>query len=161
MLASVCGTHCLLLMISLLWAGTGLHLRMTKHPLRTKFPPTTWSGVSKQLMLTQREPLYICYTADIAPSLAVISKFNSLVFVVISCLYIIAIGCNEVTLFHLHQPKNTSPQRTASLLEVIELVNKKQMSSGNKAITVMCKWVTVNPQTEYCHPYTVVYLMGI
>ena len=45
-----------------------------------------------------------------------------------------------VTLFHyLRWPKNGSPQRTASLLEVIELVNKKQMSSGNKAITVMCK----------------------
>ena len=45
-----------------------------------------------------------------------------------------------VTLFHyLLWPKNGSPQRTTSLLEVIELVNKKQMSSGNKAITVMCK----------------------
>ena len=45
-----------------------------------------------------------------------------------------------VMLFHyLRWPKNGSPQRTASLLEVIELVNKKQMSSGNKAITVMCK----------------------
>ena len=45
-----------------------------------------------------------------------------------------------VTLFHyLRWPKNGCLQRTASLLEVIELVNKKQMSSGNKAITVMCK----------------------
>jgi hypothetical protein len=45
-----------------------------------------------------------------------------------------------ITLFHyLRWPKNGSPQRTASLLEVIELVNKKQMGSGNKAITVMCK----------------------
>ena len=45
-----------------------------------------------------------------------------------------------VTVFHyLRWPKNGSPQRTASLLEIIELVNKKQMSSGNRAITVMCK----------------------
>jgi hypothetical protein len=45
-----------------------------------------------------------------------------------------------ITLLHyLRWPKNGSPQRTASLLEVIELVNKKQMGSGNKAITVMCK----------------------
>ena len=45
-----------------------------------------------------------------------------------------------VTLFHyLRWPKNGNLQRTASLLEVIELVNKKQTSSGNKAITVMCK----------------------
>lgn len=44
------------------------------------------------------------------------------------------------TLFHyLRWPKNGSLQRTTSLLEVIEQVNKKQMSSGNKAITVMCK----------------------
>ena len=44
------------------------------------------------------------------------------------------------TVFHyLRWPRNGSPQRTASLLEIIELVNKKQMSSGNRAITVMCK----------------------
>lgn len=44
------------------------------------------------------------------------------------------------TLFrYLRWPKNGSPQRSTSLLEVIELVNKKQMGSGNKAITVMCK----------------------
>ena len=44
------------------------------------------------------------------------------------------------TLVHyLRWPKSGSPQRTASLLEVVELVNKKQMSSGNKAITVVCK----------------------
>ena len=45
-----------------------------------------------------------------------------------------------VTLFHyLRWPRNGGPRRTASLLEVIELVNKKQMSSGNKAITIVCK----------------------
>ena len=45
-----------------------------------------------------------------------------------------------VTLVHyLRWPKNGSPQRTTSLLEVVELVNKTQMSLGNKAITVMCK----------------------
>ena len=45
-----------------------------------------------------------------------------------------------VTVFHyLRWPKDGVPQRTASLLEIVELVNKKQMSSGNKAITVVCK----------------------
>ena len=51
-----------------------------------------------------------------------------------------------VTVFHyLCWPKhvrNTS-QGTAALLEFMEYINRSQMSSGNKPITVMCKWVYI------------------
>ena len=40
---------------------------------------------------------------------------------------------------YLAWPPNGKPTSTASLLEVIENVEKVQMSTGNKAITVMCK----------------------
>ena len=47
-----------------------------------------------------------------------------------------------VTMFHyLCWPKHGTPQGTTALLELIKHINKKQISSGNKPITVMCKWV--------------------
>ena len=39
----------------------------------------------------------------------------------------------------LRWPEHSPPQETSSLLELVDKVNKVQMSSGNKAITVMCK----------------------
>ena len=46
----------------------------------------------------------------------------------------------SVTVFHyLSWPKHVIPLATSSLLELMEYVNKAQMSSGNKPITVMCK----------------------
>ena len=47
---------------------------------------------------------------------------------------------HPVTLFHyLRWPKHGIPRVTFALLQLIENVNKSQMSSGNKPITVMCK----------------------
>ena len=46
----------------------------------------------------------------------------------------------SVTVFHyLRWPKHGSPRGTTALLELIDYINKTQMSSGNKPITVMCK----------------------
>ena len=46
----------------------------------------------------------------------------------------------KVTVFnYLCWPKQSIPQGTTGLLELIECINKKQMSSGNKPVTVMCK----------------------
>ena len=36
-------------------------------------------------------------------------------------------------------PKQGSPRGTAALLDLIQHINKTQMTSGNKPITVMCK----------------------
>ena len=46
----------------------------------------------------------------------------------------------SVTLFHyLHWSKNSTPQGISALLDIMESVNRVQMSSGNKPITVMCQ----------------------
>ena len=46
----------------------------------------------------------------------------------------------KVGVFHyVHWPKQGSPRGTAALLDLIQLINKTQMTSGNKPITVMCK----------------------
>ena len=45
-----------------------------------------------------------------------------------------------VTQFHYTKwPEDGVPQSTTGVLEVANLVQKVQMSSGNKAIVVMCK----------------------
>jgi protein tyrosine phosphatase len=45
-----------------------------------------------------------------------------------------------VTQFHyMNWPADGVPQSTTGILEVANLVQKVQMSSGNKAIVVMCK----------------------
>ena len=49
-------------------------------------------------------------------------------------------GTRRVSVFHyLRWPKHSSPRGTTALLELMEYINKTQMSSGNKPITVMCK----------------------
>ena len=46
----------------------------------------------------------------------------------------------KVGVFHyLHWPKHGTPRGTSALLELVEYINKTQMTSGNKPITVMCK----------------------
>ena len=46
----------------------------------------------------------------------------------------------KVGVFHyVRWPKQGSPRETAALLELIQHINKAQMTSGNKPITVMCK----------------------
>ena len=46
----------------------------------------------------------------------------------------------KVGVFHyLRWPKHGTPRGTSALLQLIEYINKTQMSSGNKPITVMCK----------------------
>ena len=46
----------------------------------------------------------------------------------------------SVSVFHyLRWPKHGSPRGTTALLELIDYINKAQMGSGNKPITVMCK----------------------
>ena len=48
---------------------------------------------------------------------------------------------HTVTVFHfLRWPKHGCPRGTSALLELMEYINKTQMSSGNKPITVMCKY---------------------
>ena len=45
-----------------------------------------------------------------------------------------------VGVFHyLRWPKHGIPRGTSALLELIQYINKTQMTSGNKPITVMCK----------------------
>ena len=45
-----------------------------------------------------------------------------------------------VTIFHyLCWPKHGTPQTTSTLLEIITYLNIRQMNSGNKPITIMCK----------------------
>ena len=46
-----------------------------------------------------------------------------------------------VTQFQLLWPKTGCPSRPSVLLEVMENVNRVQMTTGNKAITIMCKLV--------------------
>jgi protein tyrosine phosphatase len=46
----------------------------------------------------------------------------------------------KVGVFHyVRWPKHGTPRGTAALLELIQHINKTQMTSGNKPITVMCK----------------------
>jgi hypothetical protein len=46
----------------------------------------------------------------------------------------------KVDVFHyVRWPKQGTPQGTAALLHLIQCINKTQMTSGNKPITVMCK----------------------
>ena len=46
----------------------------------------------------------------------------------------------KVGVFHyLRWPKHGTPRGTSALLELIQYINKTQMTSGNKPITVMCK----------------------
>ena len=46
----------------------------------------------------------------------------------------------KVGVFHyLRWPKHGTPRGTSALLEFIQYINKIQMASGNKPITVMCK----------------------
>ena len=47
---------------------------------------------------------------------------------------------HPVTMFHfMCWPQYSIPQVTSTFLQLIEDVNRAQMSSGNKPITVMCK----------------------
>ena len=46
----------------------------------------------------------------------------------------------RVGVFHyIRWPKHGTPRGTAALLDLIQHINKTQMTSGNKPITVMCK----------------------
>ena len=46
----------------------------------------------------------------------------------------------KMGVFHyLRWPKHGTPRGTSALLELIQYINKTQMASGNKPITVMCK----------------------
>ena len=46
----------------------------------------------------------------------------------------------SVTQFHyLRWPEENAPNTTSTILEIANLVQKVQMSTGNKAIIVMCK----------------------
>ena len=46
----------------------------------------------------------------------------------------------KVGLFqYLRWPKHGTPRGATAILELIDYINKAQMSSGNKPITVMCK----------------------
>ena len=46
----------------------------------------------------------------------------------------------KVGVFHyIRWPKHGTPRGTAALLDLIQHINKTQMTSGNKPITVMCK----------------------
>ena len=44
---------------------------------------------------------------------------------------------------YLTWPEDNVPQVTSSILEIASLVQKVQISTGNKAIVVMCKYVKV------------------
>ena len=45
-----------------------------------------------------------------------------------------------VTQFHLSQwPEHGRPDSTGSLVEMLDMINKAQMNSGNRAIAVLCK----------------------
>jgi len=47
-----------------------------------------------------------------------------------------------VTQFHyLKWAENVTPMNTSTVLEIANLVQKVQMSTGNKSIVIMCKWV--------------------
>ena len=49
-------------------------------------------------------------------------------------------SAHPVTIFqYLRWPKHGTPRVTSALLQLMEHVNKTQMSSGNKPVTVMCK----------------------
>ena len=46
----------------------------------------------------------------------------------------------KVGVFHyVRWPKHGTPRGTTALLDLIQRINKTQMTSGNKPITVMCK----------------------
>ena len=46
----------------------------------------------------------------------------------------------KVSVFHyLRWPKHGTPRGTSALLDLMQYINKTQMTSGNKPITVMCK----------------------
>ena len=48
----------------------------------------------------------------------------------------------SVTQFHyLRWPEDSAPNTTSTILEIANLVQKVQMSTGNKAIIIMCKSV--------------------
>ena len=45
-----------------------------------------------------------------------------------------------ITQFHYTMwPEHGHPKTTASVIEMIDLVTRAQMNTGNKSITVMCK----------------------
>ena len=45
-----------------------------------------------------------------------------------------------VTQFHMSQwPEHGRPGSTGSVVEMLDMINKAQMNSGNRAITVLCK----------------------
>ena len=47
-----------------------------------------------------------------------------------------------VTQFHLTEwPEHGRPASTGSLVEMLEMITKAQMNSGNRTITVLCKSV--------------------
>ena len=51
-------------------------------------------------------------------------------------------GSMTVILFHCMQwPKHGSPQAISALLELMNNINRVQMASGNRPITVMCRCV--------------------
>jgi protein tyrosine phosphatase len=44
---------------------------------------------------------------------------------------------------YMNWPEDSVPQSTTGILEVANLVQKVQMSSGNKAIVVMCRYINL------------------
>jgi len=50
-----------------------------------------------------------------------------------------SLGFSVTQIQHLKWPEDNVPKVTASVLEIANLVQKIQISSGNKAITIMCK----------------------
>ena len=61
-----------------------------------------------------------------------------------------------MTQFHMTVwPEHGRPTSTGSVIEMLDMITKAQMSCGNRTITVLCKSVNVLYQAEYdslfCH----------
>ena len=61
-----------------------------------------------------------------------------------------------MTQFHMTVwPEHGRPTSTGSVIEMLDMITKAQMSCGNRTITVLCKSVKVLYRAEYdslfCH----------
>ncbi len=50
--------------------------------------------------------------------------------------------------------ENAAPNTTSAILEIANLVQKVQMSTGNKPIVVMCKWVISTKSRHFSSSYS-------
>ena len=95
-----------------------------------KLPTTTFSLENSSSTMTRLGKL--CF-----------SEYN--LFYVVLCVQVAHAAQTEgivVTQFHMSGwPEHGRPASTGSVVEMLDMITKAQMSSGNRAITVLCKSV--------------------